>query len=549
MSRESMSYDVVIVGAGPAGLSAACKLKQLARQTDVELSVCVVEKGSEVGAHILSGAIIDPRALDELFPDWKELGAPLHSPVVTDKVYFLNNEDKGTRLPQSMIPKTLNNEGSVIASLGNLCRWLSQQAEELGVDVFSGFAAEKIIFDDEERVRGIQTGDMGLDAQKNKTSNYQPGILLEGKYTLFSEGCRGHLGKQLIKRFDLDSESNPQHYGLGFKELWNIDPKKHQEGLVIHGFGWPLSSNATGGFFLYHASNCQVVVGLIVDLDYQNPWLNPFKEFQRLKNHPVLAEHLLGGHRVSYGARSIAKGGLNALPKMTFPGGLLLGCDAGTLNPARLKGTHTAMKSGMLGAEVVYEAIAQGDQGGAELVNYTDKFTRSWVYEELYRARNFSPALLKFGPLIGGGYNWFEQNLCRGKVPWTLHSQKHDYAQMKPAELHPRIPYAAPDGKLSFDLMSSVYLSGTNHEENQPCHLELTDAAAPFINNLIVYQEPAQRYCPAGVYEVLGEGNTAKLQINAQNCLHCKTCDIKDPAQNIVWHVPQGGGGPNYSNM
>ncbi|MBS97532.1 MAG: electron transfer flavoprotein-ubiquinone oxidoreductase, partial [Oceanospirillaceae bacterium] len=436
-----------------------------------------------------------------------------------------------------------------VVSLGNLTRWLAEQAEGLGVEIFPGFAAAEVLYNDDGSVKGIATGDMGVTAEGEQGPNYMEGMELHAKYTLFAEGCRGHLGKQLISQFKLDTEADAQHYGIGIKELWDIDPAKHQPGLVVHGSGWPLEGDTTGGFFLYHLENNQAVVGLIVDLNYTNPWLSPFDEFQRLKHHPVLSQHLEGGSRVAYGARAITKGGFNALPKMTFPGGLVIGCDAGTLNFAKIKGTHTAMKSGMLAAEAVFEAIQGGSEGGTELTSFADKFKNSWVYDELFRSRNFGPAMHKFGPILGGAFNFVDQNLFGGKLPITLHDDKPDYAQMKPADQCAKIDYPKPDGTLSFDKLSSVFISNTNHEEDQPCHLKLADPTIPVSKNLPTYAEPAQRYCPAGVYEVVEEDTGPKFQINAQNCVHCKTCDIKDPAQNITWVVPEGGGGPNYPNM
>jgi electron-transferring-flavoprotein dehydrogenase len=549
--RESMEFDVVIVGAGPAGLSAACRLMQQAQAHEQELSVCVVEKGSEVGAHILSGAVIESRALDELFPNWAELGAPLNTPVTADELYLLKSDSAATQLPNALIPKTMHNDGNYVVSLGNLCRWLAEQAEQLGVEIFPGFAAAEVLYHADGAVKGIATGDMGVTATGEQGPNYMPGMELHAQYTLFAEGCRGHLGKQLIERFNLDAQADAQHYGIGLKELWEIDPAKHRPGLVIHGAGWPLSEtgkDATGGFFLYHLENNQAVVGLIVDLNYKNPWLSPFDEFQRLKHHPVLAGYLEGGSRVAYGARAITKGGFNALPKMSFPGGLVIGCNAGTLNFSKIKGTHTAMKSAMLAADEVFEAIV-GGQANSELTGFAERFKASWVYDELFRARNFGPALHKFGPLLGGAFNFIDQNLFNGKLPLTLHDDTPDHAQLRPADQCTKIDYPKPDGRLSFDKLSSVFISNTNHEEDQPCHLKLTDPALPIEQNLPRYAEPAQRYCPAGVYEIIDERDGPRLQINAQNCVHCKTCDIKDPAQNITWVVPEGGGGPNYPNM
>jgi len=548
VERESMEFDIVIVGAGPAGLSAACRLMQQAQDQDQELSVCVVEKGSEVGAHILSGAILEPRALNELFPNWKEQGAPLETAVTTDEIYLFRDDVKAIKMPNAFVPKTMHNDGNYVISLGNLCRWLAEQAEGLGVEVFPGFAAAELIEEDGV-IKGIITGDMGVGHDGQPKDSYMPGMELRAKYTLFAEGCRGHLGKELLERFQLDKDADAQHYGLGIKELWDIDPAKHQPGLVIHGAGWPLGKGTSGGAFLYHAENNQVVLGLIVDLAYQNPYLSPFDEFQRMKHHPVFKQYLEGGKRVSYGARAITKGGLNALPKMSFPGGLLIGCDAGTLNFAKIKGTHTAMKSGMVAAEVLFERLSKGDAGGQDLTAFGEAFKASWAYDELYRSRNFGPALHKFGTLLGGAFNYVEQNWFGGKLPLTLHDRTPDYAQLKPAAECQPIAYPKPDGVISFDKLSSVFLSNTNHEEDQPCHLKLKNADIPLQRNLKLYAEPAQRYCPAGVYEVIEEVNGPRFQINAQNCVHCKTCDIKDPSQNITWVTPEGAGGPTYPNM
>lgn len=554
MEREYMEFDVVIVGAGPAGLSAACRLKQKAAEAGNEISVCVVEKGSEVGAHILSGAVFEPRALNELFPDWKELGAPLNTPVTRDDIYVLRSDTTSTKVPDFFVPKTMHNEGNYIISLGNLCRWLAQQAENLGVEIYPGFAAQDVLLDENNVVRGIITGDLGVDREGNpKEGLYTPGMELRGKYTLFAEGCRGHLGKQLIERFKLDADADSQHYGIGLKEIWEIDPSKHQPGLVVHTAGWPLdvmSSENTGGSFLYHLENNQVVVGLIVDLSYSNTFLSPFDEFQRLKHHPVLKQYLEGGKRISYGARAICKGGLNSLPNMVFNGGALIGCDLGTLNFSKIKGSHTAMKSGMLAADAVADALLAGSEGGDALNTYVEAFKGSWLFDELFASRNFGPALHKFGPILGGGFNWMDQNLFGGKLPFTLHDNKPDYACLKLAKDCKKIDYPKPDGKLSFDKLSSVFLSSTNHEEEQPCHLKLRDPNIPISVNLPLYDEPAQRYCPAGVYEVITqESGEKRFQINAQNCVHCKTCDIKDPSQNITWVTPEGAGGPTYPNM
>lgn len=558
MTREVMEFDVVIVGAGPAGLAAACRIMQLAQAESHELSVCVIEKGSEVGAHIMSGAVVEPRALEELFPDWKSMGAPLHTAVAGDQVVWLRNAEAAMSIPHCLVPKSMTNKGNYIASVGQLCRWLAEQAEALGVSVFPGFAASSVLYHQDGplqgSVKGVVTGDMGLTADGEPGTNYLSGMELHAKYTLFTEGCRGHLGKQLIQRYDLDSDADPQHYGIGIKELWEVDPAIHQSGLVIHGSGWPLLGKAHehtgGGFFLYHGDGNQVMVGLIIDLNYSNPWISPYDEFQKLKHHPLLKRHLEGGKRLAYGARAIAKGGFNSLPKMSMPGALLLGCDAGTLDFSKIKGTHTAMKSGMIGAETVFEALHAGDVGGQDLSKFADRFKASWLHEDLFRSRNFGSALHKFGTLLGGVFNTVDQNLFRGRLPFTLHDTRRDHDQLKPAEQCPRPDYSKPDGKVSFDKLSSVFLANTYHEESQPCHLRLTDPNLPIAVNLPLYDEPAQRYCPAGVYEVVSQDDGSKrFQINAQNCVHCKTCDIKDPSQNITWCVPEGGSGPNYSTM
>ena len=553
MERESMEFDVVIVGAGPAGLSTACRLMQLAQEKQQELMVCVVEKGSEVGAHILSGAVFEPKAINELFPDWKEQGAPLNTPVSGDDIYLLNSDSSGIKLPGISVPKTMHNDGNYIVSMGNVCRWLAEQAEQLGVEIFPGFPAQSVIYNDDGSVGGVITGDMGLDAQGNEKDSFMPGMELHAKYTVFAEGCRGHLGKELIAKFSLDADASPQHYGLGFKEIWDIDPEKHQEGLVVHTAGWPLDKDTTGGGYLYHAENNQVFVGLIVDLNYSNPHLSPFDEFQRYKHHPKISQYLEGGKRVSYGARAMAKGGFNSLPKMTMPGALIVGCDAGTINFAKIKGNHTAMKSGMLAAEAIIETLITdagvSEEGKQDITLYTDKFKNSWLYDELYNTRNFGPAMHKFGTMLGGVYNTIDQNIFGGKLPFNFKDDSLDHAQLKKASEVAIINYPKPDNKLSFDKLSSVFLSNTNHEEEQPCHLKLADASIPINVNLVQFNEPAQRYCPAGVYEVEKTEAGDTFVINAQNCIHCKTCDIKDPSQNITWVTPEGTGGPNYPNM
>ncbi|MCU4578592.1 electron transfer flavoprotein-ubiquinone oxidoreductase [Acinetobacter courvalinii] len=567
IEREAMEFDVVIVGAGPAGLSAAIKIRQLAIENNLpDLSVCVVEKGSEVGAHILSGAVLEPRAINELFPNWKEEGAPLNVPVTGDETYFLLSDTKAQKMPYWMVPKSMHNEGNYVISLGNVVRWLGQKAEELEVSIFPGFAASEILYHEDGTVKGIQTGDMGIGKNGEPTHNFTPGYELHAKYTLFAEGCRGHLGKRLIAKYNLDKDADPQHYGIGIKELWEIDPAKHKPGLVMHGAGWPLSeTGSSGGWWLYHAENNQVTLGMIVDLSYENPHMYPFMEMQRWKTHPTIKQFLEGGKRISYGARAVVKGGFNALPKLTFPGGCLIGDDAGFLNFSKIKGSHTAMKSGMLCGEAVFEAIAAGvakggdlaiarvlegeDHFDKELTSYTDKYNNSWLKEELYNSRNFGPAMHKFGQWIGGAFNFIDQNIL--KVPFTLHDLKQDFAALKTVDASTFKPnYPKPDGKLTFDRLSSVFVSNTVHEENQPAHLKLTDPSIPVNVNLPKWDEPAQRYCPAGVYEIMeNDDGSKRFQINAANCVHCKTCDIKDPSQNITWVTPEGGGGPNYPNM
>ncbi|RUO25370.1 electron transfer flavoprotein-ubiquinone oxidoreductase [Aliidiomarina minuta] len=549
MERESMEFDVLIVGAGPAGLSSACRLAQLAKDNEQELQICVVEKGSEVGAHILSGAVFETRALNELFSDWKERDAPLTTPVSKDDIFMLNSEQKSSKLPNFMVPKSFHNDGNYIVSMGNVCRWLAEQAEQLGVEIFPGFSAAEVLYTEDDKVAGVITGDMGVSATGEQKDSYMPGMELRAKYTVFAEGCRGHLGKELINKFNLDEGKTPQHYAIGFKEIWDVPEEQHQPGLVVHTTGWPLNDNASGGGYLYHAENNQVFVGLIIDLNYTNPNVNPFAEFQRYKQHPEIKKFLDNGKRVSYGARAITKGGYHSLPKMTMPGGLLVGCNAGTLNFAKIKGNHTAMKSGMLAAESIFEAL-KNDQSHTELTDYTQRFESSWLYEELYRSRNFGPAVHKWGTWLGGAFNTLDQNWFNGRLPFNIKDWQPDYKGMQTLDDATPINYPKPDNQISFDRNSSVYLSNTNHEEDQPCHLKLKDADIPVQVHLPKFNEPAQRYCPAGVYEIVQDdkGEPA-FQINAQNCIHCKTCDIKDPSQNIQWVTPEGTGGPNYPNM
>ena len=548
IERETMEYDVVIVGAGPAGLSAAIRLKQLAADANIEINVCIIEKGSEVGAHILSGAVLETRALDELLPDWRDKGAPVNTEVINEKFLFLS-KSRSIPIPTAFLPPSMHNKGNYIISLGNFCRWLGEQAEALGVEIYPGFAASEVLFDETGRVKGVATSDMGIGRDGDRTENFTPGIELHAKYTFFAEGCRGHLGKQLLEKFSLRSDCEPQTYGIGIKELWEVSPNKHMEGLVIHTAGWPLDNSTYGGSFLYHLNDNQVAVGFVIGLDYKNPYLSPFDEFQRFKTHPSIRSTFEGGSRISYGARALNEGGFQSLPKVSFPGGVLVGCEAGTLNVPKIKGTHTAMKSGMLAAEAAFEAISN-DSDIKILNDYEDCLRNSWINKELHRARNFRPAF-KFGLLLGTLIAGFDQIILRGRAVWTLkhghtdHETRWNKTHCKPIE------YPSPDGQVSFDKLSSVYISNTNHEENQPVHLTLKNINVPIDINLENYDAPEQRYCPAGVYEILTDdsGLNPQLQINAQNCVHCKTCDIKDPTQNIIWVAPEGGGGPNYPNM
>ncbi|WP_338621276.1 electron transfer flavoprotein-ubiquinone oxidoreductase [Paludibacterium sp. THUN1379] len=540
-----MQYDVVIVGAGPSGLAAAIRLKQLAAEAGREISVCVLEKGSEVGAHIMSGAIIEPRALNELIPDWREKGAPLNTPAREDR-FLLLTQTESVQLPT---PPQMHNEGNYIVSLGNFCRWLATQAEELGVEIYPGFAAAEVLYHADGSVKGVATGDMGIGRDGEKTDAWQPGMELWAKQTLFAEGCRGSLTKTLLARFKLDADSDVQTYGIGIKELWEVKPELHQPGMITHTIGWPLDNSTYGGSFLYHLEDNLVAVGFVIGLDYANPYLSPYEEFQRFKTHPAIRGVFEGGRRIAYGARALYEGGIQSQPRLTFPGGALIGDTAGFLNVPKIKGSHAAMKSGMLAAEGVFEQLSQQPEtDGAEVQGYTQRYRQSWLYDELYRVRNIRPSF-RYGLWAGMIYSAIDTWLFRGKAPWTLHHTHKDSECLQTADSVEPISYPKPDGVLTFDRLSSVFLSSTNHSEDQPIHLRLKDPSVPIDINLAKYAAPETRYCPAGVYEIVQEGSGPRLQINAQNCVHCKTCDIKDPTQNIVWSVPEGGGGPNYPNM
>lgn len=543
--RESMEFDVVIVGGGPAGLAAACRLMQL----DQELNIVVVEKGSEIGAHILSGNVFEPTGLDELFPDWQDKGAPVKTAVTGDRVHYLTGESGAMPVPGLFLPRPMHNHGNYIISLGQLCQWMGEQAEAMGVNVFPGFAASEVLYDPDGRVIGVATSDMGISKDGEQKPSYQAGYELLGKYTIFAEGVRGNLSERVMDKFDLRADADPQHYGIGFKEVWEIAPELHEEGLVVHTAGWPLDSHTEGGGFLYHAADNKVFAGFIIALNYKNPHLAPFDEFQRWKLHPKIRRYLEGGKRIAYGARAVNKGGIQSLPKLAFPGGMLVGCGAGFLNGVKIKGAHTAIKTGMLAAESVQRALAAGDNAAAELSDFDTNVKASWAYKEMHTGRNFGPGLHKLGSFWGAAFAFIDQNIFFGKLPFTWRNPDPDHESLLKASDAKPIDYPKPDGKLTFDRLSSVFLSSTNHEEDQPSHLQLKDESIPISYNLPEFDEPAQRYCPAGVYEIVEEGGEKKLEISAANCVHCKTCDIKDPKQNIVWTVPEGGGGPNYSNM
>ena len=545
--REKMEYDVVIVGAGPAGLSASIKLKQLSKEQNIDISVCIVEKGPEVGAHILSGAVFETKALEELFPQWKTMSHPKMSPVIKEEFVFMSKL-KSIKIPNFLLPKTMKNHKNYIISLSNMCRWLATEAENLGVEIYPGFAAKEILYDMSNTVIGIATGDMGIDKNEDKGSSFEPGIELIAKYTLFAEGCRGHLGKELIKKYNLDDGKSPQSYGIGLKEIWEIEDKNHIEGSIMHSAGWPLKNNVYGGSFLYHMENKQVSLGFVMGLDYENPYISPYQEFQKFKTHPKIKNILKNGRRVAYGARALNEGGFQSLPKLYFPGGALIGCEAGTLNVPKIKGSHTAMKSGILASEAIFKNLKNSPDNLEELSNYEDSFYTSWAGKELKKARNFRPGF-KYGLIVGTILGAIDQIIFRGSAPWTINLDHADHLATKPANKVEKIVYDKPDGNLTFDRLTNLAFSGTNHQENQPIHLKILDDNIPIKHNLPIYDSPEQLYCPAGVYEIIENTGGKKLQINAQNCLHCKTCDIKDPSQNINWTTPEGGGGPNYPNM
>ena len=538
-----MEYDVVVVGGGPSGLATAIKFAQLNKENGTDYSICLLEKGSEIGAHILSGNVFQPNALDELIPDWKDKNAPLNVPVKKDKLLFLL---KSIALPvPAFVMPPMNNHGNYVISLGNLCRWLAEQAESLGVEIFPGFPASQLIYEN-DKVVGVQTGDMGISVSGEIKPGHEPGIIIKAKYTVLSEGCRGHLGKEVISKYNLSESKDPQHYGIGFKEVWKLDEKLHEPGLVIHTNGWPTPFDTPSGSYFYHGENNEAYIGYVIPLDYKNPTLSPFDEFQKWKTHPAIKKYLENGERISYGARALIKGGLQSLPKMEFPGGLLTGDNAGTLNFSKIKGSHTAIKSGQIAGEHIYENIHNDIDTD---ISYDDRIASSWIYTELHKSRNFGPIFHKFGALIGAFFNAIDQFIFRGKLPFTLNNPIPDHESLLKVSDVKKIEYPKPDGVFSFDKLSSVYLSNTNHEEDQPCHLQLKDPSIPILHNLPLYDEPAQRYCPAGVYEVVEKEGEKKFVINAQNCVHCKTCDIKDPSQNIKWVTPEGPGGPNYPNM